>query len=200
MYVCILVEYSCWTSNETFIVFCADVVSFLFCKPVRYKNKQIWHQGNRTLSHIFQKNINIKRSNFVLDYICVSIQAAQLLERGIVQLIFRIISTCSQTVNSILINIMKRKFLINNLENLMILFRMHDVDKPNRWVPLINRKLTGLFSSYAGKILILYLHFSESSEQHSQWRNYIAIWNTYIFVDSLPHSLDIYRMSRSTSQ
>ena len=79
-------------------------------------------------------------------------------------------------------------------------FRMHDCEKPNRCVPSINRKLTGLLNNYAGKIRILYLHFSESSWQHSQWRNYIAIWNTYIFVDSLPHSLDIYRMSRSTSQ
>ena len=79
-------------------------------------------------------------------------------------------------------------------------FRMHVCDKPNRCVPSINRKLTGLFNNYAGKIRILYLHFSESSWQHSQLRNYIAIWNTYIFVDSLPHSLDIYRMSRSTSQ
>ena len=46
---------------------------------------------------------------------------------------------------------MKRKYLIINFENLMKMFRMHDGDKPNRRVPLINRKRTGYSIIKLGK-------------------------------------------------
>ena len=66
---------------------------------------------------------------------------------------------------------------------------------------IINKQVTyWVLKNYTEKILIYNLHFGDSQWQHSLLRNCIAIWNNDNVVDSHPHSLDIYRMFRSTSQ
>ena len=66
---------------------------------------------------------------------------------------------------------------------------------------IINKQETyWVLNNYIGKILIYNLHFGDSQWQHSLLRNCIAIWNNGNYVDSLSHSVDIHRMSRSSSQ
>ena len=92
------------------------------------------------------------------------------------------------------------KYINSNYLIIKLMKKLHDADKPNSWISKIHRKRTGVLNNYTGGILILNLDVLESSWPHSLWKNCSAIWSKDNVVDSHNHSLDIYRITRSTAQ